>query len=92
MVVSEAMASGLPVIVSREAGAAELIQDGVNGLLLQDLSSEQELARHMGDLVANRRRAADLGILARKTAETLSWDTVACQTMCAYRELLGRPA
>lgn len=34
MVITEAMASGLPVITSRAAGAADLIIDGVNGLLL----------------------------------------------------------
>ena len=34
MVITEAMASGLPVITSRRAGAAEMIGDGESGLLL----------------------------------------------------------
>jgi UDP-glucose:(heptosyl)LPS alpha-1,3-glucosyltransferase len=89
MVVSEAMASGLPVVVSREAGAAELVQHGVNGLLLNDLSSQQELAQHMLDLSQDRCFAAELGAAARKTVESHSWDGVAQQTMCVYRELLG---
>ncbi len=50
MVVSEAMASGLPVILSREAGASELIKHGVNGLLLDDVSSVPELAAKMQSL------------------------------------------
>lgn len=90
MVVSEAMASGLPVIVSREAGAAELIQDGLNGLVLNDLSSERELSQHMADLTQDRGWAAALGLAARKTVELHSWDIVAEQTMSVYRQLLSK--
>ena len=89
MVVSEAMASGLPVIVSKEAGASELIEDGVNGLLLDD-ASVAELARHMESLLRDRTYAAQLGCSARKRVEGLTWDTVACQTMGVYRELVGK--
>src|SRR5437870_1575205 len=51
MVVSEAMACGLPVVVSREAGAAELVQHRVNGLLLDDVTNVTELAGHMESLL-----------------------------------------
>jgi UDP-glucose:(heptosyl)LPS alpha-1,3-glucosyltransferase len=88
MVVSEAMACGLPVIVSREAGASELIENGVNGWLLDD-ASVSELARRMECLERDRPRAAQLGCAARKSVEGLSWDTVARETMGVYRELLG---
>ena len=90
MVVSEAMASGLPVVVSREAGAAELIQHGFNGLLLEDVASVPELAQHMNSLLSDRPWAAKLGCAARKTVESMSWDTVAAQTMRVYEELLER--
>ncbi len=89
MVVSEAMACGLPVIASREAGAAELIRDGVNGLLLNDLSSEQELSEHMRTLSENPRLAAELGAAARSIMEQYSWDLVAAETMQLYRQVLG---
>jgi UDP-glucose:(heptosyl)LPS alpha-1,3-glucosyltransferase len=89
MVVSEAMASGLPVIVSREAGASELIEHGVNGLLLND-ASVAELARQMASLERDRAGAARLGCAARKSVEGLTWDTVADQTMSVYRELLAK--
>lgn len=88
MVVSEAMASGLPVIVSREAGASELIQHGVNGLLLEDATSVTELAGHMHSLAKDPDWAAKLGREARRTVEPMSWDAVAAQTMRVYLEVL----
>jgi UDP-glucose:(heptosyl)LPS alpha-1,3-glucosyltransferase len=91
MVVTEAMACGLPVVVSREAGASELIQHGTNGLLLDDAASVAELAQHMRSLQADRRWAAELGCAARKTVQPMSWDAVAEQTMLVYQELLSNP-
>jgi UDP-glucose:(heptosyl)LPS alpha-1,3-glucosyltransferase len=88
MVVSEAMASGLPVIVSREAGASELIQHGVNGLILEHVTNVPELARHMQSLLEAPGWAAKLGAAARRSVEPMSWDAVAEQTMRVYQELL----
>jgi UDP-glucose:(heptosyl)LPS alpha-1,3-glucosyltransferase len=85
MVVTEAMASALPVIVSREAGAAELIQHGVNGLLLEDFTDPEELAQKMRLLIDDRALALRLGNAARRTVEPYSWDAVAEQTMQLYR-------
>ena len=61
MVVTEAMASALPVIVSRAAGAAELIEHGENGLLLEDFADPEELAEKMRLLVDDRDLALRLG-------------------------------
>jgi UDP-glucose:(heptosyl)LPS alpha-1,3-glucosyltransferase len=92
MVVTEAMASGLPVIVSREAGASELIQHGINGLLLDDAGSVPELAGHMESLQRDRRWAVELGCAARKSVESLSWDVVTAQTEQVYQDLVCRPS
>jgi len=92
MVVTEAMACGLPVIVSREAGAAELIDHGVNGLLLDDFTNIDELARKMELLQHDRAYAARMGAAARRTAEKYSWDTIAEQTMQVYRRVLAQGA
>jgi UDP-glucose:(heptosyl)LPS alpha-1,3-glucosyltransferase len=88
MVVSEAMASGLPVIVSREAGASELIQHGVNGVLLTDVSSVTELASHMHSLAQDRVGAERIGGAARTAVQSMSWDAVAQQTMQVYEQVL----
>ena len=91
MVVSEAMASAMPVVVSREAGASELIQHGVNGLLLQDVTSVDELAGNMRRLAEDPGRAAEMGRTARKSVVPLSWDAVAERTMRVYEQLLRNP-
>jgi UDP-glucose:(heptosyl)LPS alpha-1,3-glucosyltransferase len=87
MVVTEAMASALPVIVSREAGAAELIQHGTNGLVLNDFENVDELAELMRSLETDRAWGRRLGDAARLTAENYSWDAVAGQTMEIYRQV-----
>jgi len=52
--VIEAMASGLPVIASINAGASEIINDGLNGLLLRDPTNAAELAGLIRRLVDDR--------------------------------------
>jgi UDP-glucose:(heptosyl)LPS alpha-1,3-glucosyltransferase len=89
MVVTEAMACALPVIVSRAAGASELIQHGQNGLVLEDAANHVELAGYMKRLAADREWAARVGQAARRSAEQLSWDMVAQQTMQVYQEAVA---
>ncbi len=74
-VVLEAMASGLPVIVTPEAGYEDLIDDGVNGFIVPSFESDTIAARlatlaRDGDL---RRR---MGLAARETALRHDWDTL----------------
>jgi glycosyltransferase involved in cell wall biosynthesis len=88
LVVTEAMASALPVIASREAGAAELIQHGVNGLLLDDYNDATELAEKMRMLAEDPALAEKIGQAARITAENHSWDVTAAETMQVYERLL----
>ena len=87
MVVTEAMASGLPVAVSREAGASELITDRVNGLLLKQHDDVAALAESMNLLRTDADLADRLGNCARGTVEKYSWDTVADQTLKVYESV-----
>jgi UDP-glucose:(heptosyl)LPS alpha-1,3-glucosyltransferase len=90
LVVSEAMGCGVPVVVSREAGVAELIRHGVNGLLLEDVTSHEELAGHMRSLQQDRLWAERLGRAGRETVEKMTWDSVAEQTLRVYEKLLHK--
>jgi len=74
-VVLEAMAHGCPVIATRVTGVAELIEDGVNGLLVlpgDPASLRLAIARVMDDPGF----AARLGAAARNTAEAYAWERV----------------
>ncbi len=91
LVIVEAMASGLPVITSRVAGAADLIIDGVNGLLLRAPSDVSDLATKIELLLSNAGLRTTMGERARETAEKFSWDQVAQKTLEVYNTVLNRP-
>jgi UDP-glucose:(heptosyl)LPS alpha-1,3-glucosyltransferase len=89
MVITEAMAAGLPVVTSRAAGAAELIAHGREGLLLDDPADAREIAGHLNRLVEDRDLCRELGEAARLRVEAQCWDRVAAETMAVYRRALA---
>jgi UDP-glucose:(heptosyl)LPS alpha-1,3-glucosyltransferase len=84
----EAMASGLPVIVSRAAGVSELLTSGKDCLLLDDPDDVGVLTEQLEKLVADETLRASLGSSARVTAEKCSWDETAARTASVYRAAL----
>lgn len=75
-------------ILSKVCGAAELIEDGHNGLILQNHLSAQELAAHMKKLVDNPAFADQLAENAAGTAMSLTWDRTCEATIKAYESIL----
>lgn len=75
LVILEAMASGLPVIVSSKecCGAAELIENGKNGILLDNPKNWKELAEKILYLISNEKERRKIGKFARKKVKCLSW-------------------
>ncbi len=90
MVILEAMATGLPVITTREAGASELIEDGVSGLLVSDPSRVEEIRLHMARMIDEPSARARIGTRARIIAERRSWDVVAREYSKILEPLLQR--
>ena len=87
MVISEAMASGLPVITSLAAGAAELIDHGESGWLTADPWDPDQIAEGLRTLAADPGLRQRMGAAARAAIEAYTWDRVAEQTMAVYREV-----
>lgn len=82
-VILEAMAAGLPVVSTRTGAAAEIIQDGVNGLLV-DAGSSEQIRDAIIRIVSDEDFAQRIGIEARATiASTYAIEIVAER----YREL-----
>lgn len=89
LVVLEAMAHGLPVVVSRMAGVAEeAISHSTDGMILENPASAQELAGFIGILCGNDRLRRTMGDAARLKAQTFSWDSCAQRTLDLYKEVL----
>ena len=64
----EAMACGLPVIATRVGGNIEIVQDGVNGLLVPPSNSER-LADAIAELLRDREKARNMGFEGRRIVE-----------------------
>ena len=79
MVVLEAMAHGVPVVVSGPAycGAADLLTHEVNALLLHDPKDDGELAQHVTRVLCDADFAATLAKNGKRLAAEHSWQAVA---------------
>ncbi len=85
LVITEAMASGLPVITSKAAGAAELIKDGKSGLLLDNPKDPGEIAGKVNHLIESN-LFRKMGKAAREKAETFTWEKTARQMLSVLEE------
>ena len=70
----EALACGLPAVVSAAAGAAELMEDGRHALILRDTADPADCARLVGRALGDPARADRLAREGRALAERYSWN------------------
>ena len=79
LVTVEAMAAGLPLIVSgpQRMGSSELLTDGLDAILLKDPTDVDEISQKMRLVISDKNLRAKLGEGARKTAEKMLWEHVA---------------
>jgi UDP-glucose:(heptosyl)LPS alpha-1,3-glucosyltransferase len=89
MVIAEAMASGLPVVTTATAGASELIEDGVDGLVVPSVSDVASLAAALERLARDPELRSRVGAAARRKAERSTWDDVARRTLEVYARACG---
>ena len=90
MVITEAMASGLPVITSRDAGAAEMIREGISGLLVDAPGDVPQMREKLARLLPEPALRAELGANARAAVSAHTWTQVAEETVCLYERGLAR--
>jgi len=77
----EAMACGLPVIASVQAGASENVVDGTTGYLLRDPKNHVELAGLLRQLASDKSAAEKIGAAAAHYVKvSVSWDHNASAT------------
>jgi len=77
LVVTEAMAAAKPVIVSKQVGTSEIIQNGANGLIIDQTRPEQ-IAKQVETLMNNPKLCREIGQNAYEYVKTnLSWEKYA---------------
>jgi 2-deoxystreptamine N-acetyl-D-glucosaminyltransferase/2-deoxystreptamine glucosyltransferase len=87
-VLIEAMAAGLPVVATRVGGTADLVRDGVNGLLVAP-RDPAALAAAISRILAGPAAAAQLSAAARRTAAAYAWPGLARNVLDVYRLVTG---
>jgi phosphatidyl-myo-inositol alpha-mannosyltransferase len=90
MVLTEAFAAGTPVIASEIAGYADVVNDGVDGVLVPP-ADPQRLAEELQRFYVEPARREAMGRMARTTAARYAWPRVAEQVEGVYEEALGLP-
>jgi UDP-glucose:(heptosyl)LPS alpha-1,3-glucosyltransferase len=85
----EAMACGLPVIVSKQAGVSEVISHGTDGLVLEDSEDAGILASLIHELYSDDDLRQRLGENASNTALKYTWDGNAKQLREVFDGILG---
>ncbi len=90
MVLTEAFAAGTPVIASQIAGYADVVTDGVDGVLVPP-ADPQRLAEELQRMYLEPPRREAMGMAARQTAAGYAWSRVAEQVEGVYRQACVAP-
>ena len=90
MVLTEAFAAGTPVIASEIAGYADVVTDGVDGILVPP-ADPQRLAEELQELYLEPERRLRMGRAARESAQRYAWPNVAAEVVEVYEQALRAP-
>jgi glycosyltransferase involved in cell wall biosynthesis len=88
LVQQEAMACGLPIIATRNAGADDLIVDGEAGFLVP-IRSPAAVAAKLDWCLKNRASLAGMGIAAQERARQFTWQSYGETVVAAVRDLVA---
>jgi len=85
----EAMACGLPVATTRLTGAADIIDDGVNGLIAGAPWEIETMAARIAETLAGTGRLRTMGERAAGKAREFTIERNVEETLAVYREILA---
>jgi len=89
---AEAMACGLPVIVSAAAGVSEIVTNGEDGMILDDPTDGAKLAAIIRHLYQDRELCNRLGAKAAQTALKYTWERNGRELALIFHEIVQRRA
>lgn len=78
----EAMAAGLPIITTARGGNAEVMEQNINGLVIEDYTNSEVMAENINYLLEHEKEALNMGKKGRRIAEEkYNWERVAKQLL-----------
>ena len=86
-VVLEAMAAGLPVIISGNVGAKDIVRENENGFIISDISDADYIAMKVALLLDENIRRK-MSAIAFQTAAKNTWDDVTKRYTTIYENIL----
>jgi UDP-glucose:(heptosyl)LPS alpha-1,3-glucosyltransferase len=89
-VVLEALASGLPALVSDKAGAAEVVEDGKTGWILSDPEDDAALAERIVEASTDPARLDQMAAAGRTAAEGYRWDNHFDKMLALYAQVAAK--
>ncbi|HYY23429.1 MAG TPA: lysylphosphatidylglycerol synthase domain-containing protein [Thermoleophilaceae bacterium] len=90
MVITEAFASGTPVVASDIAGYRDVVRDRVDGMLVP-AGEPVELAETLRALALDPARRQAMSVAAQERAERFAWPRVAREVTEVYEQALALP-
>jgi len=87
MVVTEAMAASLPVIISETVGAKDLVIQGENGFVVD--REDIDMISSKIKLLLNKQKRLEMGERAHQTALKNTWEKMTLKVLNVYEGLLG---
>ena len=91
LVVLEAMAKGLPVVISGTVGARDVVREGVNGFVIDNPQDADKVAGVLFQALREELRPA-LGKAALATAREHTWEKTAARVGAIYDMILSSTA
>jgi len=89
-IVLEAMATGVPVILSNKGGNQEVVEDGVNGLLVP-IGNQERLKEAILRVLQDKKLAGEFVKKSReKVAHSFTWDVMVEKTLDVFQAAMGQ--
>jgi glycosyltransferase involved in cell wall biosynthesis len=86
IVIPEAMAGGLPIVATRVGGVPDIIEDGVNGYMVEP-GNFQEMANKIISILENQPLKCLISKNNRMKVEEFEWKKIVNQLECIYLEI-----
>jgi glycosyltransferase involved in cell wall biosynthesis len=82
----EAMAAGLPLVVTRTGGTEELVEEGVNGFTF-DWADSDQLTNYLRTFAIDRALVQRMGAFSRARAASFGWDEIATRFFSLFEQI-----